>query len=52
MAKVHLNYSKNEFMNSTMKEIVDLWKLHGEFNGWKFKKEKNQDRRVYIDQIL
>lgn len=52
MAKVHLNYTKNEFMNSTMREIVDLWKIHGKFKGWKFENEKKKEKRVYIDQIL
>lgn len=31
LAKVQLNYSKDEFLNSTAAEITDMWNTHCEF---------------------
>ncbi|NMM65499.1 hypothetical protein HBE96_23250 [Clostridium sp. P21] len=39
MAKVHLNYSKTEFLESSFREIVDMWKAHVKFNGWEVKND-------------
>lgn len=43
IAKVHLNYSQQEFLNATFREVVTLWKTHVDFNGWKVKETDEQN---------
>jgi hypothetical protein len=40
-----LNHSKEEFLKSCPKEISSLWKLHVKFNGWKFKKDDENNAK-------
>ncbi|UZW13192.1 hypothetical protein OSC52_15245 [Clostridium pasteurianum] len=50
MAKVHLKYSKDEFMKSFPKEIDTLWDLHVKFNGWS-PKDNNNSNDAYGDRV-
>lgn len=53
VAKVHLGYSKEEFMKSCPKEVSALWDMHVKFNDWKVKEDREfKDNRVYtIDEV-
>ena len=52
IAKVHLNYTKEEFLDSTHAEICKLWKTHIKFNGWTFKNGENGENELsYIDDV-
>ncbi|AVK50673.1 hypothetical protein AXY43_23120 [Clostridium sp. MF28] len=56
ICKVHLNFTKDEFMESTHAEIYKIWMNHVKFNGWKIEdkddeNKSNKERRVYIDEI-
>ncbi|MBN3418621.1 hypothetical protein EXN00_09665 [Clostridium botulinum] len=43
MAHTHLNYSKEEFWNTTHKEIYKQWKTHVKFNGWEVKNNNEEN---------
>ena len=43
VAHTHLNYTKEEFWNSTFKEIVDMWNLHCKFNRWQIKDDNEEN---------
>ncbi len=57
ISKVHLNYSKSEFMESTHAEIYKMWMNHMKFNGWENDEKDSENKtnkteqRVYIDEI-
>lgn len=43
--------TEEEFWRSTPRKVGTLWRLHCNFNGWELKKEKQQEKRVCIDQV-
>ncbi|WP_077860146.1 hypothetical protein [Clostridium sp. BL-8] len=57
ISKVHLNYTREEFLCLTHEEIARLWKQHAKFNGWEIKEDNDEnnsnraEKRVYIDEI-
>ena len=58
ISKVHLNYSKIEFMEATHSEIYKMWMQHVKFNSWendedeKDSENKTQkEKKVFIDEI-
>ncbi|GAB6150203.1 hypothetical protein [Clostridium novyi] len=56
IGKVHLNYTKQEFLNSTFGEIATMWKLHCNFNNWTIKSSddngsENRYEKVNIDDL-
>jgi len=58
ISKVHLNYSKVEFMESTHAEIYKMWLSHVKFNGWENNEDEKdsenktqKEKKVFIDEI-
>ncbi|NFA05458.1 hypothetical protein EXM90_01685 [Clostridium botulinum] len=59
LAKVHLNYSKEEFWDSTHAEIYKMWGSHIKFNHWEIKDNNEENnpandvnyKRVNIENI-
>ncbi|HCL51118.1 MAG TPA: hypothetical protein DHW76_09000 [Clostridiaceae bacterium] len=56
MAKVHLNYSRDEFWEATHAEIYKMWKAHIKFNGWEVKSDGEENsatnyKKVNIEDI-
>lgn len=53
VSKVHLSYTKQEFLESTFGEIATMWKLHCKFNGWTIKSsdDENKHKKVNIDDL-
>lgn len=43
ISKVHLNYTKEEFWDSTHAEIYKMWKAHIKFNGWEVKNNNEEN---------
>ena len=50
VAKAHLHYSIEEFLDSTYKEIINLWILHRKFNGWD--ESKKETKKVFVEDIF
>ncbi|WP_052102619.1 hypothetical protein [Clostridium botulinum] len=45
ISKTHLNYSKEEFLDSTFFEICKMWEQHCKFNGWTKSEDKENKLR-------